>query len=192
MGLKSIFDGLYVDQLIQKNERGEFIVYPSGMIGRGYRLPPEHESTIRQRLRMLMLISLIAGTSFGIFLLRIVQSPSPMSPLGWVLIAGLAVLLFGAIFYAQSRLTAGLEPVAGPRPSPRQWLRGARAMRPAWTYWLCVIGGGLLALAAIAAIVVGITDGDWLVTASGAFLLAISVLCGVDGVLALRQRAPSQ
>jgi hypothetical protein len=39
MGLKSIFDGLYVNQLIQKNERDETIIYPHGMMGRGYVLP---------------------------------------------------------------------------------------------------------------------------------------------------------
>ncbi|CAN0467369.1 unnamed protein product, partial [Phaeothamnion confervicola] len=38
MNLIRIFDGLYVDQLFQKNERGEAIYYPFGLMGRGYLL----------------------------------------------------------------------------------------------------------------------------------------------------------
>ena len=47
-GLTGIFDDIYVKQLFQKNERGETVFYPFGLIGRGYLLPKEREADVRQ------------------------------------------------------------------------------------------------------------------------------------------------
>ena len=129
MGLIGIFDGLYVDQLIQKNDRGEFVLYPHGLMGRGYLLPAEREPAIRQRLRLTMLLSLIVGTMYGLFALRVVESNQVVSLFGWMLVIAIAVLLVGGIIFYQSRLADGLEQVSGPRPSTGEWLRRGRAGR---------------------------------------------------------------
>jgi len=132
MGLKSIFDGLYIDQLIQKNEQGEFILYPHGLMGRGYLLPADREPAIRQRLRLTMLLSLIVGTMYGLFALRVVESGHVDSLLGWLLVIAIAVLLVGGILFYQSRLADGLEPEPGKQPTTGEWLRRGRKARPTW------------------------------------------------------------
>jgi hypothetical protein len=192
MGLKSIFDGIYVDQLIQKNERGEFVIYPSGLLGRGYLLPAEREASMRQRLRVVMFVSIIIGTSFGMFLVRVTQSENSVSPLGWGVIAVIGAVVLGAIFYFQSRLAIGLEPVAGPRLSRIEWLRRGRRARPTWTYWFSIIVGLLMTFASVAALIVGVTEGGPIVVVSGLFMLVISVLAAVDGALGLIERAKAK
>jgi hypothetical protein len=114
MGLKSIFDGLYVNQLIQKNERDETIIYPHGMIGRGYVLPAEREAQVRDRLRLTMLVALVIGIGFGMTVMRMLDAEPDVSPLIWGAISASAVLLFSSLIYSQSRLATGLQPVAGP------------------------------------------------------------------------------
>ncbi len=188
MGLKSIFDGIYVDQLIQKNERGEFVIYPYGIMGGGYVLPAEREPAMRRRMRLTMLVALILGTTLGVLLMRVVQSENAVSPFAWLALVGIGAPLLFAMIYHQRRLAVGLEPAAGPRPSAREWLRGGRRARPSWTYWFSTIVGLLLALLSMGAIGVGIADGDGVVIASGIFLLAISVFSAWDGLLGLNER----
>jgi hypothetical protein len=188
MGLKSIFDGLYIDQLIQKNEQGEFILYPHGLMGRGYLLPADREPAIRQRLRLTMLLSLMVGTMYGLFALRVVESGHVASLLGWLLVIAIAVLLVGGILFYQSRLADGLEPVPGKQPTTGEWLRRGRQARPAWTYWFSAIAGVLLLLMSVAAIAVGMSDNDYIIVGCGVFLVLVSVLGAWDGVLGLKER----
>ncbi|MFA5901011.1 MAG: hypothetical protein WC829_18075 [Hyphomicrobium sp.] len=187
MGLKSIFDGLYVDQLIHKSDSGNFVVYPRGMMGPGYALPAARESTMRQRLRRLMLLSLVGGTSFAIFVLRAMQPEHALSSLGWALVSGLAVMLFGAIIYAQAQLTAGLERLPGPGPSVGARLRSARAARPTWTYWFSTVTGVIMIVAAVASVVLGLADKDMQTAASGVVLLCLGGLLATDGILGLAE-----
>jgi hypothetical protein len=186
MGLKSIFDGLYVNQLIQKNERDETIIYPHGMMGRGYVLPAEREAQVRDRLRLTMLVALVIGIGFGMTVMRMLDAEPDVSPLIWGAISASAVLLFSGLIYYQSRLVTGLQPVVGPRPSLREWLRRGRQARPAWTYWFSLVAGVILLTAAAAAIASGT---GVLVLASGVFLLLIGGLGAVDGVLGLKEHA---
>jgi hypothetical protein len=186
MGLKSIFDGLYVNQLIQKNERDETIIYPHGMMGRGYVLPAEREAQVRDRLRLTMLVALVIGIGFGMTVMRMLDAEPDVSPLIWGAISASAVLLFSGLIYYQSRLATGLQPVVGPRPSLREWLRRGHQARPAWTYWFSLFAGVFLLTAAAAAIASGT---GVLVLASGVFLLLIGGLGAVDGVLGLKEHA---
>jgi uncharacterized membrane protein YfcA len=191
MGLKSIFDGLYIDQLIQKNDQGEFILYPHGLMGRGYLLPADREPAIRQRLRLTMLLSLIVGTMYGLFALRVVESSHVGSLLGWLLVIAIAVLLVGGILFYQSRLADGLEPVRGKQPSTGEWLRRGRQARPTWTYWVSAVAGVLLLLMSVAAIAVGMSDNDHFIVGCGVFLVLVSVLGAWDGLLGLKERSRS-
>lgn len=188
MGLKSIFDGLYVDQLIRKDERGAFVIYPHGLLGRGYVLPAEKEPAVRQRLRTVMLGSIIVSVAFAMFISRVIAPTNDVGALGWGIIAALGAILLAGIITFQRRLAVGLEPVPGPRPSLREWMRRGRQSRPIWTYWFCVVCGALLGLISAAAIGVGIADGDALVIGSSVFLLLVSALAAWDGVRGLSER----
>lgn len=188
MGLKSIFDALYVDQLIQKSDDGRFTLYPHGMMGGGYQLPAEREPAMRQRVRATMIVSLIVGIAFGMFYVRVAEQGSAISLLAYLGAIGMGVLAFAGLILYQRRLAKGLEPVAGPKPSAGEWLRRGRRSRPAWTYRFCIILGTLMAVMSIAALGVGFSDSDMLVIGSGIFLLAISVFAAWDGVLGLRER----
>ena len=188
MGLKSIFDGIYIDQLIQKDDRGETIVYPHGLLGPGYAVPADREPGLRQRLRTVMLVSVAVGLVFGVFLVRAIRSDSMLTPVGWAAISVLAILLFVILRRYQARLTAGLEPVAGPRPSFGEWMRRARQSRPAWTSWFSVIVGSLMGIGSAAAIALGANDGDMTVVIGGIVMAAISTLAAWDGLLGLKER----
>ena len=129
MGIKSIFDGLYVDQLFQKDERGRTVFYPHGLMGRGYRLPADREARVRRSMRRLLLVALVLGISFGLLVLRIMHTPGEVPPAIWLLGGGAFVLLLGLVAFLQARLALGLEPVSGPRPSVGEWLRAGRRVR---------------------------------------------------------------
>ncbi len=187
MGLKSIFDGLYVDQLIRKEDSGAFVVYPHGMLGRGYALPAEREPAMRRRLRAVMLVALVIPISCSVLLTRI-AAEGALSTLDWLMVAASGVLLLSAISYWQSRIVAGLVPAAGQRMSKREWLRRGRQSRPGWTLWFSAILGGFLAVTATATIIVGVTDQDWLAALSGLFLLIVGTALGVDGVVGMIER----
>ena len=114
MGIKSIFDGLYVDQLFQKDERGRTVFYPHGLMGRGYRLPADREARVRRSMRRLLLVALVLGISFGLLVLRIMHTPGEVPPAIWLVGGGAFVLLLGLVAHLQARLALGLEPVSGP------------------------------------------------------------------------------
>lgn len=189
MGMKAIFDGLYVDQLFQKNASGDTVFYPHGLMGRGYLVPADCEESVRRRMRLLMLTSLVVGVSFGLVALRLVTSSGVVAPAGWA-IAGIAfVALIGAIVFVQSRLANGLAPVDAPRPSAGQWLRAGRAARAFWTHWTCVALGLFALLMAGAGLGFGIVEGDPWGFASGGFMLVVGAALIMDGVLGLIERS---
>ncbi len=187
MGFSAIFDGLYVDQLIQKKD-GDTIIYPHGLLGRGYVLPAGEEPLFRRRMRLMMLVSITLGAAFAMFMLRIAQSDNPISLIDGAAIAGMAVLLFAGLRYYQGRLVAGLEPVAGARPTLRDWLRNARQARPTWTYWASIIFGLVMGLGSAAAIPLGASDGETSVVVSGAIMLVLSILAVIDGGIGITER----
>jgi hypothetical protein len=188
MGITGIFDGLYLDQLFQKTEQGETVFYPFGLMGRGYLLPAEREGGVRRSMRLLMLVSLIIGTSLGLLVLRIVESSGPMLPAGWVIGGGIFGLLIGLIVYFQSRLAIGLEPVDVRVPAG-EWLRRGRTARAAWTYWASVAGGVFLLLLAAAGMALGFEDGDPWGVVAGAILLLLGVVLTWDGAMGLIERS---
>jgi hypothetical protein len=188
MGITGIFDGLYVDQLFQKTEQGETVFYPFGLMGRGYLLPAEREGGVRRCMRLLMLVSLVIGTSLGLLVLRIVESSGPLQPAGWVIGGGIFGLLIGLIVYFQARLAIGLEPV-DVRVQAGEWLRRGRTARAAWTYWASVVGGVLLLLLAAAGMALGFEDGDPWGVVAGVILLLLGVVLTWDGAMGLIERS---
>jgi hypothetical protein len=189
MSVKSIFDGLYLDQLFQKNERGETVFYPHGLMGRGYLLPAEREDGVRNRMRLLMIVALVGGGSLGLLLLRIVNSAGTVQPVGWLIGGGLFALFIGALVPFQSRLAQGLTPVEGPRPSALEWLKAGRAARSRWTHWACLGLGAFSLLMAIAGFAFGYADGDQWAFASGGFMLLVGTALTWDGALGLVERS---
>jgi hypothetical protein len=188
MGLKSVFDALYVDQLIQKSDDGRFTLYPHGMMGRGYQLPADAEPAMRGRVRTMMIVALFIGIAFGMFYVRVAEQGSALSLLAHLSAIGVGVLGFAGLIFYQRRLARGLEPAGERKPSAAEFLRGGRRTRPAWTYRFCIFLGSLLALMSIAALGVGASDGDVLVIVSGLVMLGVSVFAAWDGVLGLRER----
>ena len=113
MSVTSIFDALFVDQLFRTNERGETVFYPNGAVARGYLVPAEREASVRSGVRRLALIALVGAIVFAVILPRMIEAWLGMTiPLGWFIAYALVAfsVAFGAIIYALSRLTAGLEP----------------------------------------------------------------------------------
>lgn len=188
MSLKSIFDGVYVDQLIQKNDRGEIVVYPHGMLGRGYVLPPEREDEYRRRVRRMMAVSIFIGFGAAMLILRAIEAEGSVSPFGWVAVIAVAGLLLAGMIHYQSRIVIGLQPSADPRPSVATWMRRGRRARATWTCWFNVIVGSLMAIASVAAIVIGMHSGENVVIVSGVLLLLLSLFAVWDGVMGLQER----
>lgn len=168
MSLKRIFDGLYVDQLFQRNERGETIFYPFGLMGRAYRVPEAREAELRQAMRWLMLTALVSGSI--VF--------TPMMTLGlderdglpfWLVGGGALALLLAVLTGLQLRLAKGLEPVPHARPSAGEWLRRGRQARAPWTYWAC-LGLGIFCFA-LGAGGIGLAGSETATLLSGLFML---------------------
>lgn len=188
MGIMRIFDGLYVDQLFQKNELGETVFYPHGLMGRGYRVPADRESSIRGTMRILMVIALAVGIGFGILALRIIEQPGAITPMGWVIGGGAFILFLVLITTLQSRLATGLEPVSEPRPSAGTWLKRGRQARARWTHWACIGLGVFSLLLAGAGFAFGLAEEGLLGFLSGVFFLTVGALLTWDGVMGLIER----
>lgn len=187
MGVRRVFDGLYVDQLFQKNDRGEIVFYPSGLMGRGYLLPAHREAEMRTSTRRLMIFSLASGIGFVLIASRLITA-SAFDPMTVLLFCAGFLLLLGLVSVLQLRLAHNLAP-AGERLPAREWLRRGRQARPSWTYGASVVLGLLTLLLASAGIVLGYSDGDRYAIAGGLFLLVVGALLAWDGVLGMIERS---
>ena len=115
MSVTSIFDALFVNQLFRTNARGETIFYPNGAAARGYLVPPDREASVRSGVRRLALIALLGALVFAVILPRMIEAWLGITlPLAWFIsyVVVVTVIGVGAVIYALSRLTAGLEPVS--------------------------------------------------------------------------------
>ena len=113
MSVTSILDALFVNQLFRTNARGETVFYPNGTAARGYLVPAGREASVRSGVRRLALIALVGAIVFAVVLPRTIEAWMGMTiPLGWFIAYALVAfsVAFGAIIYALSRLTEGLEP----------------------------------------------------------------------------------
>jgi hypothetical protein len=187
-GITGIFDGLYVDQLFHKNERGETVYYPFGVMGRGYLLPEARLASVKRATRGLMLASLIVGLSLGWAALWVINAPDPVRPMVWPTGLALFALLVGGITYLQSRLASGLEPVSGPRPGLGEWLRRGRQARAPWTSWVCLGLGLFCLLLAAFGIAFAIAEGTLGSMVAGGFFLVAGGLLTWDGALGILER----
>lgn len=114
MGVMTIFDWLFVDQLFHKNERGETIFYPNGLLARGYLVPREREPSVRSGMRRLVLAAFIGALVLVVVVPRVIETWLGFTlPLSWFVGGAAVVTVVGvaAIIYCLSRLAAGLEPV---------------------------------------------------------------------------------
>jgi hypothetical protein len=183
--MKRLIDGLYVDQLFQRTETGDTVYYPYGMIGPGYLLSAEREAEIRRATRLLMLVSLVSGGAFGLFALRVVNSPGSLTLVGGLVLGGVMAGLVGLVVYLQSRLVRGLERAPEPRPAARDWLKRARGARPTWALAAFIVLGVLCVILSAGGFLVG----DALGVLSGIVLLLIGGLLLWDGVRGLIERS---
>ncbi len=175
-----IFDDIYVKQLFHKNERGETVFYPFGLMGRGYLLPMEREESIRRATRLQMLATLIASISFALLLTRVSNSGHAVSPVAWLVLGSICMAIFAATIYFPYRLTAGLKPV-GERVQFGEWLRRGRQARPTWTYWAMIILGVFSLLMAASGLVAGVIEQDASLLTAGLFFLVIAIFGIWDG-----------
>jgi hypothetical protein len=182
--MQKFFDGLYGDQLFHKNERGETIFYPFGLMGRGYLLPAEREAAVRGSMRRLTLVSLIGGVALALLATRILDV-SGMESSSWLSCAAAFTLLLAVVIYFQRRMIIGLAPAPGPRPSVGEWLRRGRQARARWTYWACVVLGIFSLAIAGFSLALGASDGGLGGIASGAFMLLVGALLTWDGIVGL-------
>ncbi len=190
-GLTGIFDDIYIKQLFQKNERGETVFYPFGLMGRGYLLPKEREADIRRATRLQMLATLIASISFGLLVTQVSGSNHPVSPGGWLILGTLCVAIFAATIWSQLRLSAGLEP-AGERIAMSEWLRRGRQARPFWTYWAMIILGIFSLLMATSGFVAGVIERDISLLMAGLFFLLIAIFGIWDGRRGIIERKAAE
>ncbi len=100
------FDGVFVDPMFQKNDRGETIFYPFGLLGRTYLAPEDRLAGLRQAARGLWIFTVVTTISL-ILLLRKIDIPGAV---GWLIYACAFALLIGLIAYLQARLATGLKP----------------------------------------------------------------------------------
>lgn len=182
--LTRIFDGLYVDQLFHKTERGETVYYPFGLLGRGYLLPADREERVRRATRRLTFFSI--ATVVGLALVANLAFSSLLSQTAMAVVAVLVVM--AACVYLQLRLVSGLAPMAG-QPSRAEWFRRGRAARAPWTSWVSIAFGLVAVLFAAVGFAMGFSEGDTGSYFGGGFFLLVGALLIWDGTLGLIERA---
>ena len=115
MAVTRMFDALFVNQLFGTNARGETVFYPNGRAARGYLVPAEREADVKSGVRRLALNTLVGAILLAVVLPRTIEAWLGMTmPLGWFIAYALVAfsVAFGAIIYALSRLTVGLQTVS--------------------------------------------------------------------------------
>lgn len=186
--MHKIFDGLYVDQLFHKTERGETTYYPFGIMGRGYLLPAGREADMRRATRWLMAISIAFGVGFAMIFVDVLGTAS--SGLGtWLVGTAVFILGIALITCIQWRMISGLTPSTAERPGAGEWLRRGRKARAPWTYWVLLVLGLFMLLLAASGFAFAIVDGALAGIASGAVMLLIGALLAGDGALGLIERS---
>lgn len=190
MGLRNIFDGLYVDQLIQKNERGESVIYPHGLAGHGYVLPPERVEAVRTKMRRLMLLAVATGLVGSFVVLRIYAAGGHVSPATWVLGAGGSVLALAAVIAMQLRLASGLKKSATEqrRPSIGVFMRNARMARPLWSLWGEVALGAVVLVPGMQDLIAALNTADPTGIGQNALIVFIGGYILWDGAIGILQR----
>jgi hypothetical protein len=179
------FDGVFVDPVFQKNDHGETIFYPFGLLGQGYLAPEDRLAGLRQAARGLWIFTLVATISL-VPLSRKMDIPGAV---GWLIYACAFALLIGVIVHLQARLAAGLKPTQSPRPSAGLRLRRARAARPPWSHWVLFLIGAFNLLLAGTGLTLGISDSDLVTIALAALWLLVGAALTLDGVLGLIEQS---
>ncbi len=181
-----IFDGLYVDQLFQRNERGETVYYPFGLMGRGYLVSAAREQDVRVGTRWIMLLSIAIGLSFALIGLRLVDSGSGGELGGGMTLGAVFVALLALIVFLQKRLTSGLAPAQGSRPSTGEWMRRRREQRSNGTHWMLIVIGAICFLMGAGGLAIGGPEADATAIASGIVMLLLGAFALWDGARGLR------
>jgi hypothetical protein len=190
MILKRIIDAMFVDQLFQKNEQGETVMYPHGLVGRGYALPQERVAEARREMRQLMMVALATGMLGAFVVLGMIAKGNSMSLQGWMLGIAVIALPLAGVVYLQLRLASGLKEASGHRPSGLEWLRRARMQRPTWSLWVEIaLGVWLLWDPAVPGILSAFETGDYSGVASGFALVLLGAYVIWDGAMGLVGKA---
>lgn len=175
------FDSVFVDPMFQKNDRGEAIYYPFGLLGGGYLAPEERLAGLRQTARALWFFTLASTLT----VIMIVRTFGIFGAVGWLIYFGALALLIFTIVFLDARLAAGLKPSPDPRLSAGQRLRNARAARSSWSHWARLLIGALNLLLAASGIAFGVSDADLVAVALSALWLLVSAALALDGALGL-------
>lgn len=170
--------------LFKRDPNDRLVMFPNGVLGRGY-LVPDAGQEMRLR-RTLMWVIISAGLLGGVF--SQVAMMAFGSPADWPLAVWAAALLAlaaltGAFRLVANRLAQGLEPSEMRLGAREAWMRQAEAM-PRWYLWTLAVGGGLMVAGSVM----------WMVTAQGLIeqllgLLGLALFGGIvlQAVLGLKR-----
>jgi hypothetical protein len=187
--LVRIFDGIYVSQLFQTNERGETIFYPFGLWGKGYVVPPDRIDSLKHTARLRTFFWVLAGTVCAY--LFVGASDAKISTTSWSAIAPIAVLMIAVSMYTQFRMAAGLDPTAE-HVSFVERLRRGRKSRPYWSFWVSIVSGSLCIFLGAVAVGLNAFDNNVVTIMASAFLVFIGILGTWDGFLGLSEVRPNK
>ncbi len=188
MGLIKVFDALYVDQLIQKNERGEAVVYPYGLAGSGYVLPEDRVGAVRTSMRRQMLAAIAIGFYTAVVAASIFAADGHVSLWTGLGVAA-ATLGFAGILYMQRRLATGLkQQVIQQRPSIGVFMRNARMARPLWSLWGELVLGVIVVAFGLPDLITALQTSDYTGVGQNLFILAVGGYILWDGALGVIQR----
>ena len=171
--------------MFQRNDEGQTVMYPNGVLGRGYVVPnPDAERRMRQVLMWLVITAGVAG-GVGVSLLQAYfGGPADWAASVWLIVLaalaglGLAYRLFVA------RLASGLTPVEARLGLLDAFKRQAVAM-PRWYLILLAIFSPLMVAGSVYGLVAGPAVSARVLGCVGVALFGVTTAQAIHG---LRQK----
>ncbi|MFT3730330.1 MAG: hypothetical protein QM780_02740 [Hyphomicrobium sp.] len=107
-----MFDRLYLNRHFLKNQRGEIVFYPFGRRRRGYFLPADKESDMKQAMRLQVIAFIIAILALTFLSIRLAVKGFGVSWLDEFGLGAWFALILCLVAYSRIRLVHGLIPAS--------------------------------------------------------------------------------
>jgi hypothetical protein len=173
--------------LFTRNEAGQTVMYPNGVLGRGYILPnAETEQRMRRILLWMIIAAGVAGGLGGQGMFMYFGRPADWPMHAWVS-ALIALGVFAAAYrLIAGRLAQGLAPVDARLGVLEALKRQSEAM-PRWYLLFLAIFSPIMAVGSAHGIVMGPTTSMRLLSCVGAVLFATTTTQAIYGLTRRRQ-----
>jgi len=169
-------------QLFKLDESGRRLVFPNGVLGRGYVLPDEAaEARLRRALMWIMIGAIVIGVAVSQIIVLALGDPGQWPSAAWAGIGAALVAIALGYRAIVGRLVRGLASTSARLSMLEAIERQAKAL-PRWYLWFMAGTGVLLGLGSIGMALSAGSTPERLMGVAGALLFAMVLLQAVYGL----------